>query len=40
MTRDNAQLGCHAVYIELSDEAARALAAYIRAAQRISPLGI
>jgi hypothetical protein len=28
------------VYIELSDEAARALAAYIRAAQRISPLGL
>jgi DNA-binding MarR family transcriptional regulator len=28
------------VYIELSDEAARALAAYIRAAQRISPLSL
>jgi hypothetical protein len=28
------------VYIELSDEAARALTAYIRAAQRISPLGL
>lgn len=28
------------VYIELSDEAARALAAYIRAAQHISPLGL
>ena len=28
------------VYIELSDDAARALAAYIRAAQRISPLGL
>ena len=28
------------VYIELSDEAARALASYIRAAQRISPIGI
>jgi DNA-binding MarR family transcriptional regulator len=28
------------VYIELSDEAARALAAYVRAAQRISPLGL
>jgi hypothetical protein len=28
------------VYIELSDEASRALAAYIRAAQRISPLGL
>ena len=28
------------VYIELSDEAARALASYIRAAQRISPVGI
>ena len=27
------------VYIELSDDAARALTAYIRAAQRISPLG-
>ncbi|HEX8526369.1 winged helix DNA-binding protein [Allosphingosinicella sp.] len=28
------------VYIELSDDAARALSAYIRAAQRISPLGL
>jgi hypothetical protein len=28
------------VYIELSDEAARALTAYIRAAQRISPIGL
>jgi len=28
------------VYIELSDEAARALAGYIRAAHRISPLGL
>jgi hypothetical protein len=28
------------VYIELSDEAARAVAAYVRAAQRISPLGL
>ncbi|HEX8643007.1 MAG TPA: MarR family transcriptional regulator [Allosphingosinicella sp.] len=28
------------VYIELSDEAARALSAYIRAAQRVSPLGL
>ncbi|HEX8364019.1 MAG TPA: MarR family transcriptional regulator [Allosphingosinicella sp.] len=28
------------VYIELSDEAARALASYIRAAQRISPIGL
>jgi ActR/RegA family two-component response regulator len=28
------------VYIELSDEAARALASYIRAAQRIAPLGL
>ncbi|MEA3017980.1 MAG: hypothetical protein QOI38_2702 [Sphingomonadales bacterium] len=28
------------VYIELSDEAARALAAYIRAAQRIAPVGL
>ncbi|HEX8192705.1 MAG TPA: hypothetical protein VF552_07360 [Allosphingosinicella sp.] len=28
------------VYIELSDEAARSLTAYIRAAQRISPLGL
>lgn len=28
------------VYIELSDEAARALSAYIRAAQRITPLGL
>lgn len=28
------------VYIELSDEAARALAAYLRAANRISPIGL
>ena len=28
------------VYIELSDEAARALTSYIRAAQRISPIGL
>ena len=28
------------VYIELADDAARALSAYIRAAQRISPLGL